>query len=58
MSEQTIIKVMDIPAEPGFVWHPDINLAVLSSRLDEAGREVALSKLQDHWRRTCIRVVA
>lgn len=34
------------------VWHPELNLVVLSPRLDAAGRERALDELQAEWRRS------
>lgn len=61
MTEETLIKTMPrdalSSAERGWDWHPDANLVVLAADLDAEGREAALSDVQAHWRRSCIRVV-
>lgn len=58
VNEDTVIRYM--PLRTGtkpWRWYPDANLIVLCSSLDAAGQDAALSDLQDHWRRECLRVV-
>jgi hypothetical protein len=61
VTEDTLIKTMPRHTlscpERGWDRHADANLVVLAADLDEAGREAALSEVQAHWRRSCIRVV-
>ena len=57
-NEETIIKVMPLPAGREWVWFGDLNCVALSDRLDEAGRMVALMDLQAQWRRTMLHVIS
>lgn len=57
MNEDTIIKTLELPHGEEWAWFADANLVVLSPRLDAAGRERALTEVQAHWRRRCLRVV-
>lgn len=49
MSEQTVVKIADLPVGRDYVWHPDLNLVELSARLDCDGRRRALDELQREW---------
>jgi hypothetical protein len=55
--EETVQMVLDLPPGQDWRWMPDCNIVVLSSRLDEAGRQRALCDLQATWRRTLLRAV-
>lgn len=57
MNEKTLIKTLELPHGQNWAWYGDANIVVLSPCLDAEGREQALSELQDHWRRKCLRVV-
>ena len=55
--EQTVQMILDLPAGQDWRWLPDCNIIVLSARLDEAGRQRAISDLQATWRRSLIKAV-
>lgn len=55
--EKTVQMVLDLPEGRDWEWLPDCNILVLASRLDEAGRQRALSDLQATWRRQFIKAV-
>jgi hypothetical protein len=57
-NEQTIVKVMQLPEGKDWRWFPDLNLVVVSDRLDKAGQAAALADLQEKWRRSMLRMVA
>ena len=57
MSEQTLIKTLDLPCGQDWAWYADANIVGLGRHLDAEGRERALNEVQDHWRRSCLRVV-
>jgi hypothetical protein len=57
VNEETLIKTMELPNGQTWAWYADANIVALSPELDEAGREAAISAVQDHWRRSCLRVV-
>lgn len=56
-TEQTVQMILDLPPGRDWEWLPDCNIVVLSSRLDEAGRQAAISDLQATWRRQFIKAV-
>lgn len=55
--EKTVQMVLDLPEGRDWEWLPDCNILVLASRLDEAGRQRAISDLQATWRRQFIKAV-
>lgn len=57
MSEDTLIKTMRLPHGRLWEWFADLNVVALCPSLDAAGREWALSEVQAHWRRSCLRAV-
>ena len=59
MNEYTQIKYLDLPHGRPWEWYGDANVIVLAPRFrtDCQGREQALTEVQAHWRRSCIRVV-
>ena len=57
MTEKTLIKTLDLPLGQDWEWFGDANIVGLSRHLDAAGRERALNEVQDHWRRSCLRIV-
>jgi hypothetical protein len=57
-SEETVVLIGWSPYGRNWTWHPEANVLVLSPCLSEAGRERAISELQDHWRKHCIRIVS
>lgn len=57
MNEKTLIKTVSLPFGQDWALYSDANVVALSPRLDEAGRERALSEVADHWRRSCLRIV-
>lgn len=57
MAEETIIKTMDLPEGDDWVLYPDLNVIVLASRLDCAGRVRAIDEIQREWRRRHLRLV-
>lgn len=57
MNEDTIIRTMALPRCDEWEWHDDANVVVLSSSLDTAGRERALTEVAAHCRRRSLRVV-
>lgn len=46
------IVIMEPSHGEDAVWHPELNMVVVSPRLDAAGRERALDELQARWRRS------
>lgn len=42
--EQTIVRTLDLPEGQDYVLYRDMNIVAVSSRLDEAGRERALTE--------------
>jgi hypothetical protein len=58
VNEDTVIRYMPLPPHTRpWRWYADANLVVLCSSLDEDGQQAALSELQTHWRRKCLRVI-
>lgn len=57
MNEETLIVTVDLSSGRDWAWYADLNMIGLGSHLDEAGRERAISELQDAWRGRFIRVV-
>ena len=57
MNEHTLIKTMPLPQGRDWEWFADANIVVLAPHLCEEGRERALTEVQAHWRRSCIRVL-
>lgn len=55
--EPTVQMILDLPPGQDWAWLPDCNIVALSSRLDAAGRERAISDLQATWRRSLLRSV-
>lgn len=44
------IVIMDLPFEQDALWFQEFNIVAVSPRLDAAGRERALDRLQEEWR--------
>lgn len=57
MNEDTVVKTLSLPHGRLWEWYPDANVIALSPCLDEAGREAAISEIQEQWRRQWIRIV-
>lgn len=56
--EETVQMVLELPeGHRGWEWLPDCNIMVLSSRLNPAERERAITDLQATWRRQFIKAV-
>jgi hypothetical protein len=55
--EQTVQMILDLPPGQDWRWLPDCNMIVLSSRLDEDGRQRAREDLYATWRRTLLKAV-
>lgn len=55
MAEDTIIKTMDLPEGEDWALYPDLNVIVLASRLDCAGRVRAIEAILLQWRRQHLR---
>lgn len=48
------IEIMEPAHGEDAVWHQELNIVVVSPRLDAAGRERALDELQRQWRRALV----
>ena len=57
MNEDTLIKTMPLPQGRDWEWFADANIVVLAPHLCPAQREQALTEVQAHWRRSCLRVL-
>lgn len=57
MNEKTVVTTMELPHGQEWAWFADANVVALARSLDEAGRQRALTEVQKHWRRSCLRVV-
>lgn len=57
MNEDTLVKTMPLPHGQTWAWFADANVVALSPCLSVEGRELALTEVQSHWRRSCLRVV-
>lgn len=57
VNEETLIVTVDLPSGRDWAWFADCNTVGLGAHLDAAGRERALTELQDEWRRAFVRVV-
>lgn len=56
-TEETIVMVLDIPADPGWSWLPDCNILAVSSALCPERRERAIDEAQVAWRRSMLHIV-
>lgn len=57
MNEETLVKTMELPRGQDWEWYGDLNMIVLAPHLCPEGRDRAISEVQKHWRRSCLRVV-
>lgn len=57
MTEETLVRELDLPEGVDFVWHGDLNLVVLRRGMTCDQRERAIDELQRQWRRAHLRLV-
>lgn len=50
VTEQTIIETMDIPGGDDYRWMPELNMIILSPRLDALGRRRTVDRIYEEWR--------
>lgn len=57
MPEDTIIKTGPLAEGRDWRWYPDLNVVVLSDRLDCVARLQAFDELQQWWKRSHLSLV-
>jgi len=57
VNEDTLLLTRPLPYGQEWAWHADANIVVLAPHLCPEERERALTEVQAHWRRSCLRVV-
>jgi hypothetical protein len=57
VNEDTLVKTMELPYGQDWAWFADANVVVLSPHLCDVQRDRALREVQEHWRRSCLRIL-
>jgi hypothetical protein len=57
MIEETVFRVMELPEGTDYLPYPELNVVVLSDRLDCKGRLRAVEECQAQWRRRHLHLV-
>jgi hypothetical protein len=57
MIEQTVFRTMELPQGQDYLPFPELNVVVLSDRLNCEGRRRAIEEYQAQWRRRHMHLV-